>query len=318
MKEPLVSILLITYCQEKYIAQALDSVLMQRCGFEYEIVIGEDASPDATLSVCESYRERYPERIRICPSQANSGLVRNYYRVFEACRGKYIVDLAGDDFWSDPERLQKQVDILEKYPQLSFVYGACENYLEAEAVYEKDRNYPQSFVFSPDDFGPKTAARWLRGEYRPVLVTSTACFRRSMLQKHYESKPELFLNPDYRAADVAVAAALLTEGPAYYMPDTMFVYRVLPESVSHSQDKAKWYDYAVRIFRQLIDWTVYLGVSSEMKDYCLAKYADYLHYAYLTRNKGMARDLHAAIAKAAYRPSLKHRLKYRAIVLWGK
>src|SRR6266702_1500393 len=108
------SVLMITYNHEKYIAQALDSVLMQEVDSNYEIVIGEDCSTDNTRKIVLDYQRKYPNKIRALLPDKNLGMLWNFVATYEACQGKYVAILEGDDYWSSPVKLQKQVDFLDK------------------------------------------------------------------------------------------------------------------------------------------------------------------------------------------------------------
>ncbi len=112
----MVSVWMITYNHEEFIAQAIESVLMQQTNFEFEIVIGEDCSTDRTLSICKDYQKKYPDKIRLITSPGNVGIAANGSRTLMACKGKYVALLEGDDYWTDPTKLQRQVDILESNP----------------------------------------------------------------------------------------------------------------------------------------------------------------------------------------------------------
>jgi len=120
--EPLLSVRIVTYQHVDYIAQCLDNVLCQVTNFPFEILIGEDASTDGTRAIVFGYADRYPEKIRVITSDMNVGVKANGQRVRSACRGKYIALLEGDDYWTDPLKLQKQVDFLEANPDYSLCY----------------------------------------------------------------------------------------------------------------------------------------------------------------------------------------------------
>ena len=100
----LVSVFVVTYNQEKYIRQCLDSILMQKVNFDYEIVIGEDSGTDNTLSICEEYARKYPQ-IRLLPKTSHLGIAGNWKRVLSECQGKYVAMCEGDDYWCDPLKL---------------------------------------------------------------------------------------------------------------------------------------------------------------------------------------------------------------------
>jgi glycosyltransferase involved in cell wall biosynthesis len=116
-----VSVCMITYNHEKYIRQAIEGIILQQTGFAFELVIGEDCSTDRTRAICEEYALKYPQRIRLLPSDKNYGMVTNLVRILEACTGKYVAICEGDDYWTDPLKLQKQVDFLEANPE----YAIC-------------------------------------------------------------------------------------------------------------------------------------------------------------------------------------------------
>ena len=115
-QKPLVSVHMITYNHAQFICQAIDGVLNQRTTFQIEIVIGEDCSTDGTKEIVFKYQQKYPEIIRIVTSEKNVGMSANFVRTLNACKGKYIAFCEGDDYWTDPLKLQKQVDIMESEP----------------------------------------------------------------------------------------------------------------------------------------------------------------------------------------------------------
>ena len=116
---PVVSVSITAYNSATWLPRALDSVLKQRATFPIEIVIGDDCSQDATVSVAHSYREKYPDVIRVLERSKNVGIQRNYYETFEQCRGKFIAWLDADDYWTDQEKLAIQVETLESDPSIS-------------------------------------------------------------------------------------------------------------------------------------------------------------------------------------------------------
>jgi glycosyltransferase involved in cell wall biosynthesis len=136
MNDITVSIFILTYNQEQFIAETIESVLMQKTNFPYQLVIGEDCSTDTTRTICEQYVNQYPQKIKLLPSlEKNIGLIANYMRTIAACDGKYIAICDGDDYWIDAYKLQKQVDFLDKNPDYSMVYTAVKRlYADGEIV----------------------------------------------------------------------------------------------------------------------------------------------------------------------------------------
>ena len=120
----MIAVCIVTYNQEAFIAQAIDSVQMQQCDEPIRIYIGDDASTDRTQAICERYAAQ-DERIVYIRRNKNLGLVNNtldLYRRIMADGCKYIAMLDGDDYWTDPHKLQLQVDFLRVHPEVGFVH----------------------------------------------------------------------------------------------------------------------------------------------------------------------------------------------------
>lgn len=120
-KPPRVSISLITYNHAPYIKQSIESVLMQEADFDYELIIGEDDSKDGTREVVLAYQEKYPDKIKVLLNKREDVIYIdgkptgrwNLINNLQHCQGEYIAMLEGDDYWTDPKKLQKQVDHLD-------------------------------------------------------------------------------------------------------------------------------------------------------------------------------------------------------------
>ena len=118
----MVSVDMITYQHEAYIAQAIEGVLMQETNFEYDLIIADDCSPDKTNEIVKNLIATHPKGhiIKYFRHPKNIGMQANGLFAFEQCNGKYIALCEGDDYWTDPNKLQKQVDFLEANPQYAF------------------------------------------------------------------------------------------------------------------------------------------------------------------------------------------------------
>lgn len=112
-KDILVSVCVITYNQEEYIAECLESLIAQQTNFNFEIIVGEDCSLDNTRSIIQVYVDKYPDLIKPLFYKSNVGAVENLKQVYIKAKGKYIAHIDGDDI-ALPNKLQKQFDILEK------------------------------------------------------------------------------------------------------------------------------------------------------------------------------------------------------------
>jgi len=118
----MVTVCMTAYNQAKYLVEAVESILMQRADFKFELLIGEDlSSKDNTLEICREYELKYPHIVTVIHDGKNYGMVANEQRLIGTANGKYIAFCEADDYWIDPFKLQKQVNILEKHPE----YSAC-------------------------------------------------------------------------------------------------------------------------------------------------------------------------------------------------
>ena len=119
-----VSVLTITFNQEEFIEQTLESILMQETSFPFELVISDDASSDGTPEIIKHWQQRYPTKIRAFLHETNLGCQgkKNFVYALKACQGQYVAVLDGDDYWTSPKKLQRQSDFLDKNPQCSICF----------------------------------------------------------------------------------------------------------------------------------------------------------------------------------------------------
>lgn len=119
---PLVSVLVLAYNHEEFIAETLASILKQRCDFDLEVLVGEDCSTDGTRQVVEDFALRHPDQVRLVTSQANVGMHENLHRLVHAARGEYLAFCEGDDYWNHCTKLADQVAFLRAHPDHGAVH----------------------------------------------------------------------------------------------------------------------------------------------------------------------------------------------------
>jgi glycosyltransferase involved in cell wall biosynthesis len=209
---PLVSVHMVTYNHEDYIAQAIESALMQKTNFDFEIIIGEDFSVDKTREIVSNYASKYPEKITalLHPYNLGGGGTINSLNTFKACRGKYIAQLEGDDYWIDPYKLQKQVDFLEA----NLDYAICYH-----RVYEENDNGDRALDFYNSSTEEKTYTLndLAQGNF---IHTPSVVFRNNLFDK----LPQWFTSAS--VGDFVVHVLNARCGKIKYLPDIMAVYRV--------------------------------------------------------------------------------------------
>lgn len=205
-----VSVLMITYNHEQFIAQALDSILNQDTCFEYEIVIGEDCSTDGTREILLSYQKLHPDKIRLLLPEKNLGMMANFIQTYAACRGDYVALLEGDDYWTSPHKLQQQADYLDNHPE------CAECFHNVEVV---DDRYPENnYLFSSQ----KTLTFYNLEDIvaSNVISTCSAMFR----AKHISKFPDWFMSMPMGDWPLHVLNA--EKGTLAFLPETMAAYRV--------------------------------------------------------------------------------------------
>lgn len=128
---PLVAVLMVTYNHEKFVAQAIESVMIQKTNFPYRLFIGEDCSTDRTADICSELKAKYKDRIELYINRTNLGAIVNSNQIVEVCNrsgAKYMAILEGDDYWTDENKLQIQVDVMEKQDDVAICFHNCEEF----------------------------------------------------------------------------------------------------------------------------------------------------------------------------------------------
>jgi len=212
--KPLVSICCLTYNHATFIVQAMDSFLMQRTIFPIEIIIHDDASTDNTADIIREYAVKDKRIITILQTenQYSKGINPAVKYLFPIARGKYIAACEGDDYWTDPFKLQKQVDFLEANPDYSISFHAAEH-LDVNSGRKIIHRYKckNGFRF----FTAKDAIRKSGG----FMTTNSMVFRTEFITH----LPEWVINAP--AGDFALSLLLASKGHIGYFDEIMSVYR---------------------------------------------------------------------------------------------
>jgi glycosyltransferase involved in cell wall biosynthesis len=218
---------IITYNQEQYIAQCLESALAQVVSFDFEIVIGEDKSTDGTLEICRKYAMQYPDKIRLIERETNLGMFGNWTNTFESCTGKYIAICEGDDYWTDPLKLQKQVDFLEANSEFGLYHTNNSRYIQDT---QKSIDDSTIQVSSTDVF-----YGLIKSQY-PISTLTTVFHKKIWQQYIVDIIPT---GRDWLMCDLPFWLYLSQKHKVHYQDDVTAVYRVIAESASNTQDLDK-------------------------------------------------------------------------------
>lgn len=129
-KKPLITIITTTYNQEKYIGACLDGFVMQKTEFPFQAIISDDGSTDQTRKIIQKYAKKYPDIIQPVFREKNLGAMENFVETLNMADTKYVALCDGDDFWTDPEKLQKQVSFLESHPDYNICFHSTKIFFE--------------------------------------------------------------------------------------------------------------------------------------------------------------------------------------------
>jgi glycosyltransferase involved in cell wall biosynthesis len=230
---------MVTYNQASYVAQAIESVLRQRTGFPFELVIGEDCSTDGTRQIVDRFAREFPGVIRVVTSDRNVGIARNYYRTEKACRGKYVAYCEGDDCWQHPGKIEKQVSLLESHPECGLVYSDYDLYYLASGRRIGQFNKQSGRAVSQNP----TFQDVMEG--RSGILTCTVMVRRHVLERVVDSDPALYQNETLPVMDTPRWAEISYLTTVFRLEESMATHNLLAESVSQSRNKAKKLRYDI-------------------------------------------------------------------------
>lgn len=159
---PKLSVVVVAYNHERYIAKALDSILEQKTNFPFDILVFEDGSTDSTFEITEEYRKKYPDKIKVYANQKNVGIRNNVLSTFDKVKGEYFAILDGDDYWCYSEKLQKQVDFLDSYPDYNGIFHDAKIIQVGEAekiLFGYKKYYSQIYNFNETDYPANVISR---------------------------------------------------------------------------------------------------------------------------------------------------------------
>lgn len=233
---PLVSICCITYNHEQYIKDALDGFVMQKTDFPFEIVLSDDCSTDLTHNVIKEYKLKYPDLIRDVSPQENKGVIDNWKYVHLEARGKYIAFCEGDDYWTDPLKLQKQVDYMKKNPSCSlcatdFCYqtNTNKNSISSPAYASNITFQPQTFLEHLQNAGYIGPMTWL--------------YKRDLFLQNISDYVNI------TDGTLALSLDLFCLGDVVYLPDNTAVYRVHNGSAANPINIVKKMQYLKGVYK---------------------------------------------------------------------
>lgn len=234
----MISVLICTYNQEKYLAQALECILMQKCDEPFEILIGDDCSTDNTGKIAEDYQSRFPEIIRVIRSEKNMGASQNMVRLAKEAKGDFLSICDGDDYWLREDVLQKQLDVFRANPDVGMICAKAKCYIQENGEYIGTLGYA----------GAEDLVTMLR-DNRDVAAPTIAFRRDLMLRCIADSKWYIDQNWFY---DSVMAYWFAYNSSIKFIDEELAAYRVLANSACHADSLEKEAEYTRRYF--MVKW----------------------------------------------------------------
>ena len=262
----LVSICCLTFNHENYVRKTLDGFLMQKTDFKYEILIHDDASTDNTSKIIKEYEEKYPEIIKPIYQEENQhskGVKITWTYQIPRAIGKYIAICEGDDYWTDPYKLQKQFDLMEKNKNCSV---CCHKVGSINADGSKtEGTFPNKQI--PDVLNQEEFVKEVANSYQ--FQTSSYFIRSEVLKQYVGNIPEF--SSKMKVGDVGWLLMCAKEGALCYIDEEMSVYR---RNVPGS-----WSDRQKSEGKKLKQSENYINGLREYDKFTDFKYHDYIDYA---------------------------------------
>lgn len=226
----LLTVMIVAYNQKQYIAQTIESVLSQKTAFEFKILVSDDGSSDGTRDIIQSFIDKHPQKIFPVFNESNIGLNDTLKEIFPLIDTKYVCCLGGDDYWIDEMKLQKEVDVLENNPHISYVHTGYKH------LYDETGEWGETVTeWKWKDKG-KTGEDKLIGVFYTGMsaypCASTACYRNEPFMQCY-AKYSHFLDRGRGEGTLIHTAMCMFGGDYYFIPDVTTVYRVRKNSLSH-------------------------------------------------------------------------------------
>jgi len=308
---PLVSVICITYNHEKYIRDAIEGCLIQDTDFPFEVIIHDDASTDGTTAIVRAYAERYPSIIKPIYQTENQYSQGNKPITFwlPRVRGQYIALCEGDDYWHDPSKLQKQVDILETCPEVGLVHGDADR--ESQVAGQRKGAAHRRAVALHDDSPERLHERIMAGEY--IIWTCTICARTELVRRVLDEADWEFTRAGFLMVDTPMWLELSQRCRFRYIDEPLATIRVLAESASKSQDPDRLSRFNRSCREMRGHYLAKFKCSTELRERVLSKYDEsMLRIAFRACREDLAAEAILALREVQGRVTCLQRL-----MAWG-
>ena len=292
----LLSVHLITYNNEQYIEDTLQSILKQEVDFDYEIVIGDDCSTDETIKIINIYAAKYPNIFKVVKNEKQLGILRNFKATLDRCNGVFVFDIAGDDLLKTNDALQKMVNVLNNDTSLGFVDTGFDSFnVESKTTMA----FKNKFILNSSKENYIEAV--LLGEIIPI----GHCFRKEYLYKYVDF--ETYIKMNIAIEDYPILVDMIMHTKFERINESLHTYTVHLNSYSHQQNIEE------QIFQsnQMNDLFNLFSKKYNFPEKLKNKFSNYhyktlLYYARVSLNGEMAKTVYRKIKHK----SLKDRVRF--------
>lgn len=230
----MITVSVLTYNQERYLSQAIESILMQKCDEPFEILIGDDCSTDGTVKIADDYQSRYPNIIRVIRPEKNMGAALNSIRVIENAHGEIFSVCDGDDYWLRDDVLQRQLDIFRSMPDVGMVCAKAKRYIQSKEGYEGTLG----------NAGAEDLMNMLRDNQdvaAPTIAFRTELLKLCMTECDWYIQNNVFF-------DTIIAYWFAYNSRIKFIDEELSAYRILSHSAGHSILPEKEAEYMRRYY----------------------------------------------------------------------
>lgn len=303
----------VCYNQADTIERTLRSILGQETNFDFEVLVADDCSTDATLEIVKKIGLT-DSRVKIIERTANLGLVENYFDAMGQTKGRFIADCAGDDWWPDSKRMQMQRDLLAAHPDVSIVHGP---WITVDCISGEETL----------SFNPTTNRPFVDGsELLPPLFLhalpqtihlSTAMWRGEPMRQLLQSdRRQLIVNPKWGCEDFALTAWLLSQGKVARIDIPMLRYTIGGKaSVSNPSNPQKAYRQIARTLDMTIELAPIYGIDSvALRPYVARRLEGLFRFAVSLRDDDLLSDITQRLTQQKSAIAWPRRLAFQALL----
>jgi glycosyltransferase involved in cell wall biosynthesis len=284
---PLVSVIILTYNQESFVREAIQSVLNQQTSFDFEIIIGDDFSTDSTRKIIDGFKSDFPNLITTYYPPQNTGLLSNIDHCFSLCNGKFLALCAGDDFWHNPKKLQTQIDFFHLHPDFGLVHSDADYLYSSTGRTKKSYRKTTGAVI-------ETGFVFERLLLDNFILAPTVCVQLDLVRKYIDFNEYQLMG--FLMEDYPMWLELSNHTKIGFLDVSLATYRIHNKSIRNTDNALKllhFIDSTYKIKNHFIDK---FGCTQIVKGKIAEGYnKKVLFYANVLKNKSLSKSAFAGL-----------------------